>query len=271
MFGHGGQLRGRRRIGMLVLVPVLLSACKDSTGPDNGTPPELPPVASMRVDLSVFAQPGGAPRVAAGMVGLNWTAAALRVGVANLGVSLVLAVPVATWAAAGSETPTVENGKWQWRFSAQEGGATYGSHVTGYLDGSESVWEMRVTNSALGLDEFLWYDGRAALSGESGHWSFHDPAAGSGAEVGRIDWTHASESEWRVVFTNTNNASADLGDLLTYESAGTARGVTFVNVSTGQTTEVHWDSVTKAGWLIAPAYNNGQKACWDGSLSDTTC
>jgi len=270
MFGHGGQFRGRRGIGTLLLVPVLLSACKDSTEPDNGSPPDLPPVASMRVDLSVFAQPGGAPRAESGMVGLNWSAAALRVGVANLAVSLVLAVPVATWAAAGSETPTVENGKWQWRFSAQDGGVAYGSHVTGYLDGDESVWEMRVTNSALGLDEFLWYDGRAALAGTSGYWSFHDPVGGS-AEVGRIDWTHASDADWRLVFTNTNGASPDHGDILTYESSGTARNVTFIDVSTGQTTEVSWDSVTKAGWVIAPGYNGGAKACWDGALNDASC
>jgi hypothetical protein len=270
MFGHGARIRVRW-VGVLALVPVLLSACKDSAEPDAGTPPDLPPVASMQMDLSFFSQPGGSPVVQSSMVGMNWTAAALRVGVANLAVSLVLAVPVATWAAAGSQTPTVEDGKWQWRFSAQEGGVTYGSHVTGWLDGSESVWEMRITNSALGLDEFLWYDGRAALAGTSGYWSFHDPAAGSGTEAGRIDWTHASGSEWQVAFTNTNGASPDLGDTLTYDASGTARSVTFVDVSTGQTTQVSWDSVTKAGWLIAPGYNNGLKACWDSALNDTSC
>jgi hypothetical protein len=224
----------------------------------------------MQVDLSFFSQPGGSPVVQSSMVGLNWTAAALRVGVANLAVSLVLAVPVATWAAAGSQTPTVESGTWHWRFSAQQGSGTYGSHVTGYLDGSESVWEMRITNSALGLDEFLWYDGRAALDGTSGYWSFHDPAGASG-EVGRIDWTHASDTDWRLVFTNTNSASPDQGDLLTYETSGTARGVSFVDVSTGQTTQVSWDSVSKAGWVIAPGYNGGVKACWDSALNDTSC
>jgi len=269
MFGHGARHRARR-IGAFALVALFLSACKDSAEPDAGTPPDLPLLASMQVDLSFFSQPGANPRVASSMVGLNWTAAALRVGAANLAVSLVLAVPVATWAAAGSQTPTVESGKWHWRFSAQQGGMTYGSHVTGYLDGSESVWEMRITNSALGLDEFLWYDGRAALAGTSGHWSFHNPAGGS-AEVGRIDWTHASDTDWRLVFTNTNGASPDHGDILTYESSGTARSVTFVDVSTGQTTEVSWDSVAKAGWLIAPGFNGGAKACWDGALNDTSC
>jgi hypothetical protein len=271
MFRNGKQLWGGRGIGVLVLLPALLSACKDSTEPDNGTPPVLPPVASMQVDLSFFAQAGGAAEVASGAVGLNWAAAALRVGVANLAVSLVLAVPAATWAAAGSQTPTVEEGKWHWRFNAQQGGVTHAAHVTGYLDGSESVWEMRITNTALGLNEFLWYDGRAALDGAAGSWSFHDAATGSATEAGRIDWTHASNTSWRVDFTDTNSASPGAGDVLRYESSGTARNVSFVDVSTGETVEIGWDSVTKAGWLIAPAYNNGLKACWDASLNDAAC
>lgn len=244
--------------------------CQDSAGPADGARPEMPPVASMQMDLSYFAQAGGEP-AASSMVGLNWTAAAIRVGVANLGVSLVLAVPVATWGAAAAQTPTVESGKWHWRFSAQQGSATYGSHVTGYLDGAESVWEMRVTSSPLGLNEFLWFDGRARVDGESGYWAFHDPATNSGADVGRIEWTHPAANTWTLRFTDTNGASVNLGDRLDYGVSGNARTVTFFDASTGQAVEVGWDAVLRTGWLIAPGYNNGQKACWDSALNDVAC
>lgn len=163
----------------------------------------------------------------------------------------------------------MEDGKWHWRFTTQEGGNAYGSHVTAYLDGDESVWEMRITASNLGLDEFLWYDGRARLDGASGHWTFHEPAGASATS--RIDWTHPEADAWTARFSDTNPASQNQGNWLLYDVIGSNRSVSYYDASAGTTLEIAWDAVARAGWIIAPGYNGGQMACWDGALNDTSC
>jgi hypothetical protein len=47
--------------------------------------------------------------------------------------------------------------------------------------------------------------------------------------------------------------------------------VSFFDASAGETAEVHWDEQTIQGWIIAPNYNGGVKACWNGLLQNATC
>ena len=53
--------------------------------------------------------------------------------------------------------------------------------------------------------------------------------------------------------------------------SGSDRSVSYFDASTGQAVEIGWDAITKAGWLIAPGFNGGLKACWDATLNDVAC
>lgn len=246
-----------------------LSACADATGIEQGEPPELPPVESLTFDMAFF-DGGGAPQAMARQAqpGLNWAAAALGVAAANLSVVVHLAVPVATWHAARLETPVLEDGRWHWRFDVAQGGQTYGGDLAGYGDGSDVVFEMRVSSSVLQLDDFLWYTGRAAIGGTGGEWVFHDPDDG-GAVAGRIDWTHPDDDVWTLAFTAVTGDHA--GDALVYAVDGSSRTVTFTDASEAETAEVGWDEETREGYVIAPGYNGGVKSCWDGTLANAPC
>ncbi len=166
------------------------------------------------------------------------------------------------------QTPVFEDGRWHWRFSVQEGQNTYGADLSGYGEGGDAIFEMRVTATPVGLDDFLWYSGRAEVLGTTGSWTFFDPAAPTDV-AGMIDWEHPAADRWTVTFTATTGANID--DELIYDVDGTSRTVTFFDASAGETAEVHWDEQTLTGWILAPDYNGGVKACWNGLLQNTPC
>lgn len=256
--------------GVSVVTALVVVGCSDDPAGPEGAAPTLPSVESMTFDFEHFTG-GGAPAATVERQttpGLHWAAAALGVGLANAAVVVHLAVPVATWRAAAAQTPVFEDGRWHWRFSVQEGPNTYGGDLSGYADGGDAVFEMRVTATPLGLDDFLWYTGRAQVLGTTGSWSFYDPSDPS-TVVGRIDWEHPQADEWTVAFVATDGPNVD--DELTYTVDGTSRSVTFFDASAGETVEVHWDEDTLEGWIVAPNYNGGVKACWNGLLQNTTC
>lgn len=257
--------------GALLALLAVIAACESDPTTPADTAPELPSAESMTFDFDFFDQgaavtssPGAANQVA----NPNWGAAALTVGFANLAVVVHLAVPVATWRAAASHAPVAEDGSWHWRYSVSQGGQSFSSDLTGYRDGSDRVFEMEISSSALQLNDFLWYRGRAPIGGTSGTWEFFDPATPS-TVTGRIDWT-APESDRRTL-TFTAVAGPNVGDELAYESDGDDRFVTFLDESENRSYEVHWNALTHAGYIVSPDYNGGSMACWDSALMDTPC
>jgi hypothetical protein len=259
------------RRGALVALVGLVAACDNPTTPTENAP-ELPPVETMTFDLDFFTQ-GAAASTPAGPAkqagaGLNWGAGALTVGVANLSVVVHLAVPVATWRAAASHAPVFEGGAWHWTYSVSQGGQTVSSDLAGYRDGGDRVFEMEISSSALQLNDFLWYRGRAPIGGTNGTWEFFDPQAPS-TVAGRIDWTHPAPDRWILTFRAVSGATA--GDELEYETDGADRFVTFYDESEDRSYQVHWNALTNEGYILSPGYNGGAMACWDGTLQNTPC
>lgn len=261
--------RARTAPAAAVLFALLTAACGDGTGVE-GDPPVLPAAESMELDLSFFDNgaspaPSAAPSQAAG---LNWFAAAASVAVANVAVVIHTAIPLATWRAALAQDPVFEDGRWHWRFSTQENGQTYGGDLTAFVEEGDLIAEMRISSSALQLDDFLWYTGTAPVGGTTGSWEFFSPQSPTTA-VGRIDWEHPGTLVWTVTFVATSGP--DIGDELTYEVNGAARGVSFFDASAGTTVDIEWNATTNVGSITAPNFNGGVKACWDATLANTTC
>lgn len=271
---HGSTVR---RVLILPLLIALTACNADSTAPiDPGPPPDLPPLTSMSGDFSIFGTPGAqqaklAPE--ASTSSLNFANAAIRVLAAQVATVVVLAVPVATFAVAANNTPTFEDdGRWHWRFTTVQGGHTYTAHLTGEIQGGTVDWEMRITSPthAPPLDEFLWYDGQDHLDRTSGTWTFYDPASPAlSTAVLRIDWTHVSATQhgWDA----TALAGVANGDVFTANVDGDDRMITYLDASEQDFLEIYWNAADGSGYLIAPHYNGGIKACWDANQQDVTC
>jgi hypothetical protein len=265
---------GKSLAAILIVAHVALVSCsEDPAGNDKPQQPALPPAASMTVDFSTLTNPSSMPKVA--QPGLNYLNAAARVAIINASVVIVMSVPVAVFVAAFSQTPTLGNdGKYHWKYSTSTSGNSFTADLSGSVDLStqESVWEMRISSTVLSLNNFLWYDGRAKLNNSSGYWDFYDPAQpGSKVDVLHLDWTYASTSNATLSFEVVKDGAPEKGDSLNYAVAGNNLTVSFFDASASETTEISWDKTTGAGYLIAPTYNGGQKACWDSTKADVVC
>ena len=263
----------------IAIAATMVACASETTGPDaSGDPPPLPPLTSMSVDFSLFDGAGGGPDGAdvlandAERVGANFTQAALRVLVAEVVAVAVLAVPTVTFGAALEAGAEYENGAWHWTTSATSEQGTWSVHLTGAIQAPDALWEMRLTSPpsfSPALDDFLWYAGVSKLDGSSGVWRIYDAASAGTTEVLQIDWTHVSPEEHGLVFEVTQGPGQ--GDSIRYARDGSVRTVFFYDASDGTTVEIGWDAETGEGYIIAPGWNGGARACWDGSQNDIAC
>ena len=258
----------RTRPGYLCLA-LALTACGDALAPDPGVPPVLPAAESMSTDFDFFGTSPSTVSMGPSQSAPEgyWLAAALSVTAANVSVAIHSLVPRAIWASALSQTPTFEDGRWHWRFNASDAQNTFQSHVIGYQDGRDRLFEVRVSSSALQLDDYLLFTGSAPIGGTTGEWLFHD-LNNTGA-VARVAWGHPQNDEWLLTFTALAGGGED--DVLAYHVEGTTRQVSYTDASAGTAVEVEWDAITHAGHIIAPNLNGGMMACWDTDLHNTTC
>lgn len=268
------SLFGKIIASVLVVAHVALVSCSDD--PAGSKPPQqptLPPMASMTVDFNTLTNPSSALKIA--QPGVNYINAVARLAIINASVVIVLSAPAAVFAAAFSQTPTLgSDGKYHWQYTATANGNSFTADLTGSVDlqTQESVWEMRVTSTAVGLNNFLWYDGRAKLNNSSGYWDFYDPGQpNTKAGVLHLDWTYASSTDATLSFEVVKDGASGEGDTLDYVLAGNLFTVTIFDASATETTELSWDRMTTAGYLIAPNYNGGAKACWDSTRADVAC
>jgi len=261
----------RARRGLTLALLAALAACGDDpVTPDNnnGTPPDLPPLTSMTGDFSIFGAPGGGEAV-----GPNFTNAALRVIAAQVVTVVALAVPVATFAAAANNTPTFEaDGLWHWRFTAVHLGQTHTAHLSGSVQGSDVVWTMEITSPSHvpPLEDFVWFGGQGRVDRTSGTWTFYDPSMPStSTALLRIDWTHVSATEHG--WTATALGGDGVGDVFTADVDGDDHLITYMDASEQTTVEIYWNAADGSGYIIAPNYNGGLKACWDFNQDDVVC
>ena len=265
------------RVLTLALLAGLTACDGDPASPiDPGPAPNLPSLTSMSGDFSIFGNPGaGGEELASesSLSSLNFGNAAIRVLAAQVVTVVGLAVPVATFGAAANNTPTFEDdNRWHWRFTAVNGGHTYTAHLSGAVQGSTVAWDMRITSPthAPPLDEFVWYGGQGQLDRTSGTWTFYDPATpASATAVLRIDWTHTSSTDhgWEA----TALAGPASGDVFTASVDGDDRMITYDDASEQEFMEIYWNAADGSGYLIAPHFNGGIKACWDTNQEDVAC
>ena len=145
----------RRLLLYMLLSSVIMTACTkdDPLSPDKSEPPALPPVESMKFDLSLFNNSGSLLAKANPSLILsknNFANAVIRVAIVNTVVFAATAIPVATFAAAISQHATLESdGKFHWVYQVKYGKHTFEADLAGYVerDNSRVIWEMYISNN----------------------------------------------------------------------------------------------------------------------------
>ena len=234
-------------------------------------PPGLPQVSSISANLeSPNSAPAPAKNADPAVIGdyQNFANAFVRVRIVQTVAVAAVVVPAAVMGIALSQEPTKEGDSWHWSVTAL--GATADLYVNvGLVDGWDV--EMFITNDE--LTDFLWIEGDFAVDLSSGTWLSHSaelPAASN--EVLEIGWTHTSETEHTLTYTNVNSEHEGYEDVMSFSINGTSATLVFDDASEpSQTANISWDTASNAGSIEVPLFNNGDVACWDDAFVNTEC
>jgi hypothetical protein len=259
----------------IIIFIVSLFACeKNATEPGKDVPPPLPPVESMKLDLSFFQTSSSNSLAKTTLSKQNFLAAAGRVWIISTVVTLAAVVPTAVFAAAISQNAELQpDGKFHWIYTVQNGNDVFSADLAGWVDQqtTEIVWEMYVSSNTHSpkLDHFLWYDGRVKIGNKEGWWLFYDDKSpASNVEVLKVDWQIPDVDHRELVLSNVQESSNDYGDTLSYSLDNFDNNLIFFDASQVKTNTIYWNSQTGAGFIEWFDYKNGVRSYWDENHDD---
>lgn len=264
---------------LVIGLNLLLVSCQDSATNFSNEPPKLPSAGSMEMSFETFDSNSPQKDSYSGMDAENeefshFTNAVMRVTVLKGIVSLNLAIPKALLAAAENTEPEFnDDGEWVWSYSTSAGDQQFEARLVAIAQSeNEIAWQMYVTNSQLGINDRLFFEGVTANDGQTGTWSYYQLFGDeAGSPVSEVSWAIENESSKQLRLEILSDRNTHMGDFIEYEQDAPVNRVVYYNASDDETTEIEWNSETHEGFLIVPDYNNGEKACWGPDLNNITC
>ena len=260
---------------VLILGVFLISSCKDSASTvNNDEPPQLPPVESMEMDFSTYENNQGSGNSVASQKGTNFAQAAVRAFIMKTVVDVNLFIPrLLLEAASNNEAEFNEEGGWTWTYSKMADGETYEVRLLATRTSDNEVsWQLFVTNSALNIDDKLFFSGTSSNDGTNGSWTYFNLQNSEQEEaVSEIEWNVENEEDISLRLEVVSDRNNNMGDFIEYSFDGTIKNAVYFNADEDETTELQWNVETNAGFIIAPNYNNGEQACWDENFANISC
>jgi len=292
-------------IGMVVLTVMLfLAGCStdnQTTEPETLTPPDLPSVTTMKMDVDFFQSAQidtesvrlgklseSAMVASPTALKLNYFNAAVRVFFLNVVAYSALAEPVAAFTTAIHSIPQYQqDGSWLWTYVYVDNhGSEYSIFLNGKRMDSFVAWSLEVSSNDpnLLLDHFLWFEGEVANTGHSGYWQFYEPdttaevspaviasneAGTPGVQCVRIDWQNDSANDRQLAFL-INKPDSTNGSTLVFEEIPAMASIEFYDATSGDTGTIIWfpDGSGSIEW---PDYKDGAMSCWDVWQFDIDC
>lgn len=249
---------------------LLFSGCSDSAAPGFVGPPDLPFANSLRVDLSLFTEDESPSEP-----GSHYYAARDVILAAAASTTASLPLPASLYAAAHQATPVEQADGFHWIYAVSQAGSAHNVNLRAQVRGvTDAVWEMAVSSSSSTppLNSFKLITGVAMLHNQSGSWRVFDvrnPAAP--LPLVDVSWNDNGDDTWRVVITNVDATSPELGDWLDFERSFELRQAKYFDKSANTVTEVSWRVDSNTGFIFAPGYNGGMRSCWNSVLVNITC
>ncbi|HEX6981763.1 MAG TPA: hypothetical protein VF181_03285 [Balneolaceae bacterium] len=258
---------------VLFCTALFLTSCGDNPSSVDENPPELPSVQTMSMDFSTF-ESSSSQKVKSQAATDNFNRAAFTASIMKLVVDVNLAIPrTLLAAAANSDAELVEGGKWEWNYSKTANDNTYGVRLVAARENEETIdWEFYITNSEMGLDNRLFFRGTTIAKAIQGSWSYYSLQSNEAdVHVSETTWTVNGENDKHLKLEVISNRNDRQGDYIEYDFDGTTKKAVYYNAGEDATTTIQWHIETKTGFIIAPDYNNGEKACWDENFQDIAC
>lgn len=266
----------RRRlqsISGIFCVLLLVISCNDNPSSVNEEPPQVPEASTMQMDFSEFDSQQQSQKLKA-QSNDNFSRAVGTAVIMKAVVEINLAIPRALLTAANNADAELnDNEKWEWNFSETAGDTSYAVRLVAERESEDEVnWNFYVTNSEVGVDDQLFFSGTTNTDGTQGVWSYYNLQNTSSQEqVSQIEWSVNGENDVDLRLEVTSDRNDHQGDYLEYAFDGTLKTAVYYDSSEEQETILQLNVNSNVGFIIAPNYNNGEQACWDGDFQDIAC
>lgn len=253
-------------IAAVMAVMLTMSSCNK-----EGDAPTLPPSEGFAMDMSFNDGDTAAAQKTSGYA--NWGYSATGVVFWNAVLTIQLAVPVASYAAAFDATPSYDRGeeKWIWSYDVKVGLVTYTCDLKGAVEGDEVNWEMYISNNA--GDNFLWYQGTSALDGSSARWQLNK-AMNNGTPYMQIDWLDNGDGTSEITYSIIETGTAE-GSYITFaHTDGTDydRYYNLYGAAEDNLIQIQWNSASANGRVSSEQkFGTTDWQCWNESLVDIDC
>lgn len=264
----------KRFIAVMLIPVVLLSACAEEEGTEQGAQPVMPPSASMAPDFEAFGstEAGGRESV----VLTNWSYAAINVGVYSAILYQHLVIPVTAFkmTIGTSASFDAESQLWIWEksFTVPDYG-DFKVKLTASVDGTDVDWTGYISQGTV-LDGFVWFEGDSKLDGSSGSWTLYESPENQSAWLSS-SWERVDDSEQANVTFTVEKEGESQGSTISYAvdaEADLDLSVMIFDAAAQNNVDVWWSSTDAHGQVMSEAYfNDTEYHCWDASLLDTVC
>lgn len=245
----------------VVALAALLVGC-DASGPE-ATPGVIAP-AAFSLDTETF--PTHNARVAAGP---NFVNAAARVGIVTTVVGLNLVLPEAATRAAMRVDPVAgDDGEtFVWENTVNVFNQDLEIRLLADASDSRVNWTLTTENTSDDAEDgpFTFYTASTSVDGTEGTWRLFNPDAD-----GAVLTAEFLIDETPEVTFSVPEGRSEAGTSVRYETDGDTKTFDFVDANGGRTV-VEWNTETRAGFIEADGYNDGERACWDEDLADVAC
>lgn len=260
-------------------ISVLLSACNSSSTNVTETPPALPPSEVMESDFDIFTdneptssvQPGNNETESPYSHFLNASARAL---ILNGTIKSNLFLPATILAGAEAVEPELnDDGDWEWNYSVSGNSETFSvSIVAAEQTDGQTSWSVFISNSLINMNNELLFEGISSGDNGSGTWTVYR-LAGFGISEPHIqlEWEFDSITRFSVGLEFLQEPGfLPIKTILT-ERDGSDKRTVSREENGDLRADISWKIDSKQGSLIAPNYNEGEQACWDGNFMNTEC
>lgn len=261
-----------KRLLLFTVTCLLLVSCSDDPSTFTDDPPELPPVASMDVDMATLTGSTQA-KTAATQSGDYYIQAVFRAGIIKKVIDTNLLIPKNLLIAARDTVAQLnDNQQWEWNYSYTGNTGDFGVRLVAERIASSVVnWSFFVTADHLELENHLLITGTTKNEGQEGTWTYNglrDPE--NAQHLSEINWSIQEEQiDLRLDILSDRLVVA--GSYIDFSFDGEQKSLEYYDAGEDRTIYIAWNVDTKAGSIIAPDINNGEEACWDEQQENVSC
>lgn len=265
-------------VRILVVTSILISLMLSFTACEKeplDKRPDLPPMESLVMDFSDFADEPGGTKASLVSYG-NFSHSYLSVLFWNITSTVSMTLPVAAYGhALQQEAVYMGEFTWEWPFDFKYEGGDYKAILTGTrISNEEFSMEMVVALAALPGQGVKWFDGVVRYDHTHALWNLYKEGT---LEVLEVEWNkdfETEEGDLKYSYVESDQEETGSFIMFQYKPQEVYDAAYTISLAAG-TTRIEWNIASKEGRVNDPVkFGDSNWHCWDSKamgLIDKVC